>query len=189
MKKVRLPVSLWLSLFFILFNACIPEPTQRPLTLSNYTSVPAETVKIEIVDDLFPSSGPLALVEGEREYLQYQMYERYNQGFYEPAIQPLISQDMQSVFTSAFEEDGTTIASLNADFQHEVERVLPTAPDEILWNIRYTVANSAVMSEEMLRETGFWSGAISKEDFEENKKFMLNVYETVSLEIARRQTP
>ncbi|EHQ08688.1 hypothetical protein Lepil_4041 [Leptonema illini DSM 21528] len=191
MKHLIFAGSLFLGFGFL--SSCIPgeHPSQNkvvPLILSlAYTPAPPEAVRTQIVEEMFPASGPLALVEGEREYLQYQMLERYNQGFYEPAVQPLIARDMQSVFASALEEDGTTMASLNADFRREVERVLTTAPEGILWNIRYIAANSAVMSDEMLQEEGFWAGDISREDFEENKRFMLALYETVSLEIERRQ--
>ena len=177
----------------VLLAACIPgeQPSNNKLALLGlaYKPVGPEAVRTQIISDLFPASGPLALVEGEREYLQYQMLERYNEGFYEPVVQPLIARDMNAVFSAAQSEDGTTMASLNADYRTEVERVITDVPDGILWNMRYVAANSAIMSEEMLQEDGFWAGEISREEFQANKEFMLGLYETISLEIQRRPGP
>ncbi|MBK8399144.1 MAG: hypothetical protein IPL26_28375 [Leptospiraceae bacterium] len=183
-----------LFLFFILLG-CVPaqKPSENnvlPALLSiAYRPAPPENVQTHLVDTLFPKTGPYALIEGEKEYLLYSMYERYNDGFYEPLAQPLIALDMSTIMKEAFEKDGTTMASLNADYEKEIKRVLTTAPEFILWNIRFTTANSAIMSAEMLTQEGFFEGELKKEDFEQNKTFMLNLYNLVSDEIQRRKTP
>lgn len=183
-----------LILFFVILG-CVPaqKPAENyilPALLAlTYQAAPPEAVETHLVDTLFPKTGPYALIEGEKEYLLYTMYERYNDGFYEPLAQPLLAADMFGTMKEAFEKDGTTMASLNADYEKEIKRVLTTAPEFILWNIRFTTANSAIMSAEMLTQEGFFGGDLKKEDFEENKTFMLNLYYLVSDEIQRRKTP
>jgi hypothetical protein len=185
MKKVLLCGLLALS-------ACIPG--QRPsendvlpaLLAVAYKPVSPDAVRTQIVDDLFPQTGPYALIEGEKEYLQYSMYERYNDGFYEPMVQRKIARDMRDTMDEAFAEDGTTMASLNADYEQEVLRVLSRAPEFILWNIRFTTANSVIMSEEMLNQEGFFEENLNRQDFEASKELMMRVYRTVSDEIEKR---
>lgn len=179
-------------ILLLLGAGCIPG--QRPsendvlpaLVAAAYRPVSPDAVRTQIVDDLFPQSGPYALIEGEKEYLQYSMYERYNDGFYEPMVQQKIARDMRYTMDEAFAEDGTTMASLNADYEKEVLRVLNRAPDFILWNIRFTTANSVIMSEEMLNQDGFFGENLNRADFEANKEFMMRLYRTVSDEIEKR---
>lgn len=185
----RMPAIL---LAAVLFAACIPMENPEdsmlvPTVLTLVATRPSpEVAPIAIVDTLFPTEGPYALIEGEREVIQLAMYERYNEGFYEYGYQQAMAIDMVRIFEFAEQEDGASFESLQQELIADVQNHLPILPVEILYRIRYMCANSAIITHEMAEMPGFTDHGVDPETMRTSTENMLELYRTVSDELLLR---
>ncbi|MBX7057630.1 MAG: hypothetical protein K1X75_06150 [Leptospirales bacterium] len=180
------------ALSALLFVGCIPmenpdDSALVPTVLALLATRPSpDVVPIQLVDTLFPTEGPYALIAGEREAIQYAMYDRYTEGFYEPEFQEMMAADMVSTMEYARQEDGTTFESLQQELIADVTKQLPKLPVPFLYRVRYMCANSAIMTHEIADMPGFTDHGLDADQMQKSTENMLALYRQVSDELRRR---
>jgi len=114
-----------------------------------------EVVPVDELSSWFPQSGKYALAQGERDFLKYYMFSRYNEGFYDPDQQEVIAASITEKLNFARSTDNLTLDGLNDLFERDVRANVGVLQDHIIERVQLALDNSVVINTELLQNNPF----------------------------------
>ena len=164
------------------------EQEQKTPLLVFSSSTPEELIaETELVDRLYPVSGPYQLLAVERAELKYMMAERLVEGYTDPEKQKRFAETTREALTLA-EQDNLSIQDL---FDQQMSELLTMIehkiPDEALYRVRLMAGNSIVLSSQALESPAVLAAGLDVETLELSIQNMRRVRRLVIDELRKRE--